>query len=285
MIALTFVNINESELLPTFLDHHARQGVDACVAMDMGSEDGSVDYLRSRTDLDIHLIDINPEQTRQAARRRDRMADYARTQLQADWIVHSDCDEYWTVADGRLSDYLSQLEPESHRAILVERRNHFASRSALNLTHHDDVFDPDSRPWMMWTCGEKYWDAFQIDPDVPWIDCRIGKKLVSHGSLTGDIRPGGHGIFGYDSPFNPPAEDVLVHHYPIRSYANFERKVRSIGEFLNANEIKFGDAFHWRVFWQAYQEGRLEAVYASCFPEPEEIARRQAAGEIRQSRL
>jgi len=55
---------------------------------------------------------------------------------------------------------------------------------------------------------------------------------------------------------------IEIAHFPIRSFAQFEKKVINYGESLK-NNTRFSDkiSVHLRYWYQQYEMGRLEAEY------------------------
>ena len=51
-----------------------------------------------------------------------RMADFACRKLKADWLIHSDADEFWWCDKSSIRDGLAEC-PDSYRALRVERSN------------------------------------------------------------------------------------------------------------------------------------------------------------------
>jgi hypothetical protein len=192
---------DEADIIEATVSRMLRQ-VDHVLVADNRSVDGTGEILRSLDrvtvltdpDLDFHV-------DHQQARRTTALASLA-GQRGADWVVPFDADEVWVARDGpRLGDVLDEL-PESIFLARAEMLNHV-------ITDRDPS-GGDAPARMVYRRPEFHF--------VPKVACRTGSGLW--------IVKGNHGA-GYRGVAAPLYVDGLlrVHHFPVRSAAQFARKV------------------------------------------------------------
>ncbi len=192
---------DEADIIEATVSRMLRQ-VDHVLVADNRSVDGTGEILRSLDRVTL-VDDPDPDfhVDEQQARRTTALASLA-AQRGADWVVPFDGDEVWVTRDGRrLGDVLSGL-PENVYLARAEMLNHV-------ITDHDPP-GPDPPARMVYRRPE-----FQSFPKV---GCRTGSGLwIAKGSHHATYR----GVAG------PRRVDGLlrVHHFPVRSAAQFVRKI------------------------------------------------------------
>ena len=76
-------------------------------------------------------------------------------------------------------------------------------------------------------------------------------------------------------------EGIEIHHFPVRTYAEFENKIVMGGQALQRNTSLPGIvAITWRRLYERWQAGGLPAWYAAQQLTPEKIESGLAGGEI-----
>jgi hypothetical protein len=194
------------------------------------------------------------------------MARLAATDFGADWIIHADADEFFLWRDGTLKDALARVPPEVTR--LRARRHDFvpfdrprAAPPPLEMIHRKAVsLNQASKP-----LPPKI--IHRADPEVVVVQ---GNHSAKGPRLTGPAADG----------------DIEVFHYPIRSYAQFERRVRCGGEALDRNaKLDPGHGFHKRRWLQMLRSGDLEREYQERqYYNQDRLARALAEGELIEDR-
>ena len=105
-LIMTLLVRDEADIIRQNIDYHLRSGVDHIVATDNGSVDGTVEILeRYQADGVLTLIH-EPEQDYAQGKWVTRMAQVARDQIGADWIINNDADEFWVAPSGNLKTSL-----------------------------------------------------------------------------------------------------------------------------------------------------------------------------------
>jgi hypothetical protein len=206
---MTLLARDEADIVDAQIRFHLNAGVDFVIATDNRSKDGTTEILESYArDGRLHLIPEDGEYLRQA----DwitRMGRLAASDFGADWVIHSDADEFWWPRGESLKDVLASI-PERYgivRALLrhfVPRPNtdeSFAERMTVRMSTSAPINDPRSlfRPNLK--------IVHRADPNV---NVSIGAQRL------------------IDSEFLPLRGwyPIEFFHFPVRSLEQCERKYR-----------------------------------------------------------
>ena len=206
-LVMTLLARDEADIVGDQIAFHLNAGVDFVIATDNLSQDGTTEILESHArDGHLHLIREDSEYLRQAEWI-TRMARLAAVDYGADWVIHSDADEFWWPRGESLKDVLASI-PERYgivRALLrhfvprPDDGSSFAERMTVRMSTSAPINDPRSlfRPNLK--------IIHRADPNV---NVSIGaQRLV-------------------DSPFLPLRGwyPVEFFHFPVRSPEQCERK-------------------------------------------------------------
>ena len=103
---------DEGDMLEHNLRFHHALGVDHSIVTDNGSTDETVGHSGSlRRGRPITVIEApNTDYREQGAKWMTDMARLAATELEADWVVHTDADEFWWPIEGSLSETLAAVK-------------------------------------------------------------------------------------------------------------------------------------------------------------------------------
>ena len=121
-LILTLLCRNEIDIIESMIRFHLAHGVDFIVATDNGSSDGTRNCLQHYVKSSKLLLIDQSESTHDQAVWVTAMARIATEQLGADWLIHSDADEFWWPLDGDLKTTL-QAVPPGVQALTVGRTN------------------------------------------------------------------------------------------------------------------------------------------------------------------
>lgn len=260
-IVMTLLCRDEEDIIGYNIAFHLDQGVDFIIATDNGSQDRTPLLLeRFARQGKLHLI-REPSLTHDQGVWVTRMARMAAKRFDADWVINSDADEFWLSRSGSLRDAL-QAAPREARSLAVPG------------------FDmlPPARS------GEKFFEAMVIRgaggrtlhgaPSVPKI-CHRGYSDVRVAEGNHHIKRRGALVPAYrDHPL-----EIL--HFPLRSAAQFERKVRQGAKALLANPtLDDGIGAHWRWLHHNYPPAELAAYYDERVPDPDRISAGLADGRF-----
>jgi hypothetical protein len=206
-LVMTLLARDEADIVDANLEFHLNAGVDYVVAMDNLSQDGTTDILESYAKSgQLHLIKQDSEYLRQADWITE-MGRMAATDFGADWVIHSDADEFWWPRGESLKDVLASIPARYGvvRALLrhfvprPEDGRSFAERMTVRMSTSSPINDPRSlyRPNLK--------IVHRADPNV---NVSIGAQRL------------------LDSPLAPLRGwyPIEFFHFPVRTVAQCERK-------------------------------------------------------------
>src|SRR3954466_12665634 len=127
-LVMTLLARDEADVVDENPKFHLNPGVDFVIAMDNLSQDGTTEILESYAKTgELHLIRQDSEYLRQADWITE-MGRMAASTFGADWVVHSDADEFWWPRGESLKDVLASI-PARYGVVRALLR-HFVPRPA-----------------------------------------------------------------------------------------------------------------------------------------------------------
>jgi hypothetical protein len=151
-LVLTLLARDEADIVDAQIRFHLNAGVDFVIATDNLSEDGTTEILESYAKTgQLHLIREDSEFLRQAEWI-TRMGRLAAAEFGADWVIHSDADEFWWPRGDSLKDVLASI-PSRYgvvRALLrhfvprPDDGSSFAERMTVRMSTAAPINDPRS---------------------------------------------------------------------------------------------------------------------------------------------
>jgi hypothetical protein len=244
-VVVTVLARDEADIIDDQVAFHLNAGADFIIATDNNSRDGTTAiFERYARDGVLHLIHEPTEGLRQGEWV-TRMARLAAEEYGADWVINTDADEFWWPRGGSLKEVLGPV-PQEYGVVqgfwrsFVPRPHDgqpFAERMTARLTQHAPINDPTSfyRPVVK--------VAHRADPQVT-------------------VARGNHGLA--DSSFRTLTtwHPIEVLHFPLRSQAQWMRKVELQGDAFTKHIERSGTGYHLKGY-DALQHGRIDEQHAS----------------------
>lgn len=238
---MTLLVRDEIDVVESNLAYHFAQGVDFVVATDNRSRDGTLKVLE-RYEREGKLLLLRERSGRYLQSEWvTRMARLACTRFGADWIVNNDADEFWWPERDTLKAALAAV-PASCGTVLAQRRN-FLPRPDGPQRFYDRMQVRETRSYNLFGLPLPPKRCHRAAPDV----------------VVGD---GSHEVHapGLGPAFESAGLEVL--HFPERTYAQFERKVRRIGRARTRRQRELGDiGANARELYRIFRDGGLEHYY------------------------
>jgi hypothetical protein len=269
MLVMTMLVRNEEDILRANLDFHLAMGVDHVIATDNCSEDGTIDILRDYERQGVLTLFFEDEDTYDQAVWVTRMARLAASKWGARWVINNDADEFWWPFEGNLKSALSAI-PDEAQTVLATRTNFVAIEPAGEVFHQYMVY--------------------REVHSVNGIGRPLPPKVCHRGSVDVVVATGSHTVRWENSDADPVVakeHPVEILHFPLRSYSQFDAKIRLGGAAVERNSTLPKRASGvWRQLYKTYLAGGLPAYYKSQTVSPDEAADRVAKGVlIRDTRL
>lgn len=239
-LVMTLLVRDEQDIIAEHLDFHLAQGVDEVIVTDNGSEDATLEILRSYEARGVVRIILEPTDDYSQGRWVTRMARMAADDG-ADWVINSDADEFWWPRSGSLASTFETLD--GGIGVVVARRTNFVPQPE------------DDRPfWERMIVRERE----SLNP--------VGKPLPpklahrAHPEIT--VVQGNHRVQGPDLGERLDDGSVDILHFPMRSYAQFENKIVKGGQAYARNrELPERIGRTWRRLYEVWEQGDLPAHY------------------------
>ncbi len=256
-LVLTLLARDEVDIIEACLTYHLERGVDLVIATSNNSRDGTLEVLRSfGRDGHLHLIEEPAEDFAQD-RWVTRMARLAATDFGADWVIHADADEFWWPHAGTLKDVFAAV-PKEYGLLYVPT----------------NVFVPPQDE-------EGFFAERMVVREVE-SRMRSGKphppKVAHRACPDVTVAFGNHGASGEGLVPVPGWQPIEILHFPMRSYTQFESKVKGKGYAVRNNPAKPSRAIARHL--DSYEAGALPAVYADMVFGEERVRKGLAEGRL-----
>ncbi|WP_084218355.1 glycosyltransferase family 2 protein [Synechococcus sp. CC9616] len=235
------------------------------IATDNGSVDGSLEILQRYEQRGRLRLLQEPDHTHDQAVWVTRMARMAAREFNANWVINGDADEFWYPMRGSLQATLMAI-PEEIKAISVDRSNFLPPPRDAE----------DQRPFHERQTLRERQSCNSLGEPLP-------PKVIHRAHPRVEISDGNHSASVNGKPLPAPAsEELEILHLPIRSYQQFERKIRQGAEALERNErLDPGIGHSWRSLYRNHlRAGTLPQYYDGLRPDAQSLAAQLASGAL-----
>ncbi len=226
-IVATILAKDEEDIIGQTIEHHINQGVTQFIVTDNRSTDRTYEIAAKYPEV-VEIIQDDNEEHRQseAVSRMARLA----CKLKPDWIVHLDADELWCGLQN-----LRHINGEVAGCVSM-----YLHPPLQQL----EPFSVDGMRYYLDFCD--YTDYGLLPTECKVAHRPIKDVVVSHGN---------HSVDGKQSSFT---DTVWRHHYPIRSYEQFEKKAVQGNLALNRRKAPCA---RWEMWYDLWKQGKLGALY------------------------
>jgi Glycosyl transferase family 2 len=254
-LVLTVLARDEADIIDAHLSFHLNAGVDFVIATDNASDDGTTEVLESyERDGYLHLIREPAEGLRQGEWV-TRMARLAATEFAADWVINSDADEFWYPRGPSLKEVFG-LVP--------------AQYGIVNAFWRSFVPRPDT--------SSDWWERMtvRLSSAAPINDPRSFYRpvtKVAHRAEAGVVvGRGNHDLVHTASKPLASWHPVEVLHFPLRSGAQWARKVQLQGDAFTKHIDRVGTGYHLTGY-DALQRGRIDEQHEALLVDDKALER------------
>jgi hypothetical protein len=261
-LVVTVLARDEADVIDAQVAFHLNAGADFVIATDNKSQDGTTEILeRYERDGVLHLIREPAEGLRQGEWV-TRMARLAAEKHGADWVINTDADEFWWPRGGTLKEVLGVV-PDTYGIVqgfwrsFVPRPDDGASffeRMTARLSQRAPINDPTSfyRPVV---------------------------KVAHRGDPTVTVARGNHALADSSFLTLPTWHPIEVLHFPLRSRAQWMRKVQLQGDAFTKHIERSGTGYHLKGY-DALQSGRIDEQHQSLVVDDAALERGVADGTM-----
>jgi hypothetical protein len=261
-IVMTLLCRDEEDIIGYNIAYHLAQGVDFVIATDNASDDRTPAVLeRFVRQGTLHLI-REPRLTHDQGTWVTRMAQLAAKRFGADWVINNDADEFWISGTGSLRAALTAT-PREVACLTVPRFDMAPPRDA----------------------ERKFFEAMviRLADGTSVHRTRLGPKACHRAHPQVRVADGNHYVKIAGERLAEWSDHPLqILHFPLRSAAQLERKIRQGAEALRANtRVGPRTGGHWRKLYRDhFLHGGLADYYSACAPASEQIAAGLASGRF-----
>ncbi|MGA8535650.1 MAG: glycosyltransferase family 2 protein [Candidatus Tumulicola sp.] len=255
-IVLCFAVIDEADVVEHFVEYHLSLGVDALVATDLGSTDGTLDVLK-KYELQgiLHLTRLASPELFDEHNGVDWVTT-ARAAFGAQWCLFADPDEFLVLPDGDAADYLSSAPAP---IMGLPKYNVLPERGKTGKVKHFSEFSMLVRQPLEFHYDLKLKMRYQPSYDAtvrallsdypPEILRAVQPKVVARADVIKSMVPGCHNVIPQDPATSYRREDrAYVAHFPVRSLAQFQRKAELVCDCIERTPPEYPNvavAEHW----------------------------------------
>ena len=264
-LVMTLLVRDEEDIIEANIDYHLSRGVDFIIATDNKSVDNTAEILRTyERQGHLHYI-YEPDDDYSQYKWVTRMARLAAADFAADWIINNDADEFWWPdADADLKSCLGTV-PNNQLAVSVNRFN-FPLQAQL-AESSDPFFE------RLTICDLK--SVNSIGAPLPPKSCHRALEFI-------EVSQGNHDVSINGKPVQTCETALSIFHFPVRSYAQFENKIRLGGAAYARNaELGANVGMTWRFLFERYQEGNFEAEFLKQVLSQDTVKSETASGRLK----
>jgi glycosyltransferase involved in cell wall biosynthesis len=256
---------DECELIERTIAHLRAIGVDHLVVCDVDSTDGTAEILDRYASDTFQIVKVSNDELADDTTW-DRKNKQALEQVDADWFVFLDADEFLLPKSGSLKRDLDQI----HQDILQVPRFNVPLGPAGPMLPEELLPDRYAEAQLIVKSFPNIFQHLIDNAETPWIRAVPMPKVVARRECFGHWADGMHDVIPREGKnFRRAIPDSLViAHVPLSSKARFTRKIQNIRECLGADEIrKFitaeepSRAWHWKRWVHLADKGEVDREF------------------------
>jgi len=253
-LIMTLLVRNEADIVRANIDFHFRMGVDHIFVTDNGSVDGTREILKEYESTGRLTVIDEPGRNFNQAVWVNRMADMAFARFGKCLIFHCDADEFWHCASGNLKHELSSypwvdcLKVTLLNVLLLHRN--FEERFP------DDAVAVVHKPFAgLGIANDRGMRSFYLIEYPKKVMFRAGGHMPH-------VEVGNDRLIDRKTYVTRPSGQILIYHFPLRGFGNFERKVMEGGSAIVSNpDLSPKIGWQWRKWYREYLDGHLRETY------------------------
>jgi len=264
---------NEIDIIELAIQHQLKSGVDYIIATDNMSTDGTFEVLQEyKRQGVLHLIQ-EKDQDYSQAKWVNRMGKIAFDSYDANFIMHTDADEFWHSEAGNLKyelvkyPLIDAIRVPIKNVLLAfdDFKESFPTDSKYIVEHPliSNNLESDSKINSMF--------LYEYEPNVLY---KVKHKYR-------EVSAGNHNLLNYKNFLIRKSSDISVYHFPIRSKKQFFDKVIQGGKAYERNlALNKSIGWHWRRWYEMHKNNSLEEEYLKLIISPENFPEWESKGVL-----
>lgn len=271
-IVMTLLVRDEEDIIASNIDFHLSRGVDHFLVMDNRSQDATTQILLGYQAKGVVTYTFQPQDDYSQSVWVTQMAQQA-CEMNADWVINSDADEFWWPQSGSLKDVLAAV-PNDVEAVRVERTN----------------FIPPAGPQGQSSARALSFAAAMTVRERQSFNA-LGRplppKLCHRGLADVVVAQGNHDASLHGRQLVATSAPLAILHYPVRTYGQLSNKIAKGGAAYQRNTaLPEGTGDAWRRLYALQVRGELRSAFDGLVLSEAEIAEGLASGRlVRDERL
>ena len=262
VLAMVILVKNEVDIIAENIRYHARHGVEHFVVMDNGSTDGTVELLETlKQQFSLHIeIDKTPYQQ---SKFMTRLARIAKKQFAATHVILNDADEFWCAKghDSLISAIDLSLPVQCCPRVNMLYTASMAAQQRLYTDATWSVVAPIEYS------REQQQRLAQVSLQLVKIKPKAIVRPVGLRYVKGGNHSAAHWLSWHRAPIN---RNITIYHYPIRSFAQFEKNIKMRAAIVDKSGVAMGAHYHrWIAQFRA---GQLQASYQALLPTEQQVS-------------
>lgn len=246
-LIMTLLVRDEEDILEENICFHLNQGVDFIVAADNNSRDNTPKILDKYAKRGVLAFRYIKDNTYEQSKWVSSLASEAVKKHSATHLFHCDADEFWYSTSGNLKTHL----PKKNEVYYVPVVNYLPEKITIPLFGKRLIV---SNPF-------EYESNSGLDKSYRMFLYQYPRKVMTTSEFT-SIAQGNHAVLDKKTQKRVYVKHINIHHFPIRSYYQFKRKVLNGGSSYEKNPSKQSNVgWHWKEWYIFYKAGLLKDVY------------------------
>jgi Glycosyl transferase family 2 len=269
---------DEGDVIEANLRFHHALGVAHFVVTDNGSTDETPETLRRYADAGLATVISEPgtDYRIRGAGWLTQMARMAAEELDADWVIHADADEFWLPVEGSLKGTLAAI-PDRY-GVVVAPRVEFVGRPDGPAGFAERLTIREARSRLQPKVAHRALanvvslDRGAHDVAIEGPDGDLASVLRPPGrAVHRSVREGGSSddqqVQDETKLVWAPTWPVRILHFPVRSFAQFKRRTE-----VAIFEGHYPDWGRFKRLRELYEQGRLEELYSDLVLDEDDVA-------------
>lgn len=180
------------------------------------------------------------------------MARMAIDKYKADYLIHSDADEFWYEKNGRLREVVEELVDLAYINVINYLPPYIIKNKKINFNNFKFIVKSGV------SCPK---ELEKRNPNKYLFYSHNHPKIITNNKFR-DIEYGNHNVKSNNLKERKYIDSIFIHHFPIRSFDHFKTKVINGGSSYEKNPLDNKEiGWHWKKWYEIHKQGKIENAY------------------------